>query len=156
MKKELIQRGILGLPIGITIGFVITLIISACVGDGAYYPVTPELIAALGSELNAVILQTILCGIMGSGFGMASIIWEIDAWSLAKQSGIYFAVACVIMLPIAYAANWMEHSIGGILSYIGIFLAIFVLAWAAQYIAWKRRIRKVNDRVKKDNDGAKK
>ena len=88
------QRGLLGFPLGIAIGFVITVIISMCIGDGSFYPVTPELIDTMKNELNAVILQTILCGILGTGFAMASVIWEIDSWSLAKQSGIYFSIAC--------------------------------------------------------------
>ena len=107
MKNQIIKRGLVGFPVGIAIGFVITLIISACIRDGSYYPVTPELIGSMGNELNAVILQTVLCGIMGSGFAMASVIWELDSWSLAKQSGIYFLIACIIMFPIAYIANWM-------------------------------------------------
>lgn len=73
------------------------MIISICIGDGFFYPVTPELVNKMGSELNAVLIQTGLSGIMGTGFAMASVIWEIDSWSLAKQSGIYFAIACVIM-----------------------------------------------------------
>lgn len=86
MKKQIVKRGLVGFPIGIAIGFVITLIISVCIGDGLYYPVTLELIGSMGNELNAVILQTVLFGIMGSGFAMASVIWELDSWSLAKQS----------------------------------------------------------------------
>lgn len=147
MKKKLMQRGLLGFPLGIAIGYVITVIISAVVADGSFYPVTPELMAAVGNEMNAVILQTVLCGIMGSGFAMASVIWEIDSWSLAKQSGIYFAIACAVMLPIAYIANWMQHSVSGVLSYIGIFIAIFVFVWLAQYFAWKSKIKKMNDKV---------
>ena len=42
MKKKMIQRGLLGFPLGIAIGFVITVIISMCIGDGSFYPVTPE------------------------------------------------------------------------------------------------------------------
>jgi len=79
VKKKTIRRGLLGLPTGIAIGFVITLIISACVGDGSFYPVTPELIGAMGNELNAVILQTVLCAIIGAGFAAASVIWELDS-----------------------------------------------------------------------------
>ena len=116
MKKKLIGRGVIGFPVGIAIGYVITVIISICIGDGFFYPVTPELVNKIGSELNAVLLQTGLSGIMGTGFAMASVIWEIDSWSLAKQSGIYFAIACVIMFPISYFANWMPHSTAGILS----------------------------------------
>ena len=152
MKRKLILRGLFGFPVGVAIGFVITIMISVCVGDGSFYPVTPELIVTMGNELNAVILQTVLCGIMGAGFAMASVIWEMDSWSLAKQSGIYFSVACIIMLPIAYVTNWMKHSVGGVLAYIGVFVVIFLTVWLIQYYAWKRKIKKMNDCIRKSND----
>lgn len=142
------MRGLFGLPAGIAFGFIITIIISACIGKGIYYPVKPSLIEVAGSELNAVILQTVLCGIMGAGFAMASVIWKLDSWSLAKQSGIYFLIACVITLPVAYIANWMEHSVVGFLSYAGVFTAIFIAVWFIQYLAWKQKIKKINARVK--------
>ena len=149
MKRKLILRGLFGFPVGVAIGFVITIIISVCVGDGSFYPVTPELIVTMGNELNAVILQTVLCGIMGAGFAMASVIWEMDSWSLAKQSGIYFSVVCIVMLPIAYVTNWMKHTVGGVLAYVGIFVVIFLIVWLIQYSAWKRKIKKMNDSIKK-------
>ena len=94
MKKKMIGRGVIGFPVGIAIGYVITVIISICIGDGFFHPVNPELVNKMGSELNAILIQTGLSGIMGTGFAMASVIWEIDSWSLAKQSGIYFSIAC--------------------------------------------------------------
>lgn len=150
MKKKIIKRGLFGFPVGIAIGFVITIIISVCIGDGSFYPVTLKLIETMGNEVNAVILQAVLCGIMGTGFAMASVIWELESWSLAKQSGIYFLIACIIMLPIAYIANWMEHSIGGLLSYVGIFVAIFFAVWFAQYLIWKGKIKKINELINKE------
>lgn len=150
MKKKIIMRGLFGLPTGIVIGFVITLIISACIGNGSFYPVTPELIDTMGNELNAVILQTVLCAIMGVGFAAASVIWELDSWSLAKQSGVYFMIISVVMLPIAYVTNWMKHTILGVLSYVAIFAAIFVVVWLSQYLLWKRKIKKMNALVSKD------
>lgn len=152
MKKRLIKRGFLGFPIGIAIGFVLTVMISICVGDGFFYPVTPELITKSGNELNAVIVQTVLCGIIGSVFSMASVIWDIDSWSLTKQSGIYFTISCAVMFPIAYIAHWMKHSIGGILSYIGIFTIIFIFIWLIQYFSWKSKIKKMNNAVKKSHN----
>ena len=149
MQRKLILRGLFGFPVGVAIGFVITIMISVCVGDGSFYPVTPELIVTMGNELNAVILQTVLCGIMGAGFAMASVIWEMDSWSLAKQSGIYFSVVCIVMLPIAYVTNWMKHTVGGVLAYVGIFVVIFLIVWLIQYSAWKRKIKKMNDSIKK-------
>ena len=52
MKKKMIQRGLLGFPLGIAIGFVITVIISMCIGDGSFYPVTPELIDSSNNSLR--------------------------------------------------------------------------------------------------------
>ena len=152
MKKKMIQRGLLGFPLGVAIGYVITVIISICIGDGFFHPVNPALVNKMGSELNAILIQIGLSGIMGTGFAMASVIWEIDSWSLAKQSGIYFAIACVIMFPISYFANWMPHSTAGILSYVGIFVAIFVITWLVQYFVWKRKVKRMNDGVRKSNN----
>ena len=149
MKKQIIKRGLFGFPVGIAIGFVITILISACVGNGSFYPVTPEPVSY--THLRAHETRHVLCGIMGTGFAMASVIWELDSWSLAKQSGIYFLIACILMLPIAYIAGWMEHSIGGFLSYVGIFVAIFIAVWLAQYLSWKRKIKKMNELVNKED-----
>ena len=152
MKKKIMKRMWIGLPVGIAMGCIITLIISACIGDGTFYSVAPELTEKMGSELNAVILQTVLCGVIGVGFAAASVIWELDSWSLAKQSGVYFLVIGIILLPIAYVTNWMQHSVVGFLSYIGIFVGIFVAVWLSQYLCWKQRIKKMNDRVRHEND----
>ncbi|WP_138159558.1 DUF3021 domain-containing protein [Peptoniphilus catoniae] len=148
MKKKLIQRGLLGFPLGIAIGYIITIIISICIGDGFFYPVNPELINTSGNELKAILIQTALCGLMGTGFAMASVIWDIDSWSLAKQSGVYFAIACLVMFPISYFADWMPHSIVGVLSYIGIFLLIFVVVWLIEYFVWKIKVKKMNEKIK--------
>ena len=147
MKKYLVRSALLGFPLGIAIGFVITVMLSICANDGVYYPVKPELIRAMGNELNAVILQTVLCGLMGSGFAMASAIWSIDSWSLAKQSGIYFSIACAITLLPAYFAHWMVHSVKGFLLYVGIYGAIFVFVWLTKYLSWRRKIKKINESI---------
>ncbi len=149
MKKQLIKRGCSGFIIGVAIGFIISLLISIGIGDGSFYPVRPELIDKMGNELNAVLFQTALCGVLGSGFSMAALVWEMDAWSLAKQTGVYFAIICAVMFPVAYSANWMHHSLAGVLSYFGIFVLIFALAWGVQYALWKGKIKRMNDTVKK-------
>ena len=97
MKKTLLCRGLVGLPLGVALGQIITLIISACVGDGRYYPVAPELTEAMGGELYAVLLQTALCAV-GSGFAMAPSL--AMTMSLAIQSGVLL-VSCSFLLPIA-------------------------------------------------------
>ena len=134
MKKKLLLRGMLGFPLGLAMGYLITIFISLTVSDGRYYPCVPELAAVMGNEINAVILQTVLCGILGTGFAASSVIWEMDSWSIVKQTGIYFSIISVIMLPIAYFAYWMEHSVVGFLIYFGIFALIFVVIWISLFV----------------------
>ena len=142
MKKQIILRSILGFPIGITIGYLITVFISLKWGNGYYISCVPKLISIMGNEINAVILQTILCGLLGIGFAASSIIWKIENWSIVKQTAIYFSIVSLIMLPIAYFTYWMEHSISGFLQYFGIFVLIFIIVWIIQFSIGKRNIKK--------------
>lgn len=152
MKNKIIKRSLLGLPIGITIGYLITIFISLCRANGYYSPCAPELISLMGNEINAVVLQAILCGILGLGFLASSVIWEMESWSIVKQTGIYFIIISVIMLPIAYFAYWMEHSVVGFLTYFGIFALIFVVIWIIQFGIGKNNVRKMNEKLFQTKD----
>lgn len=147
MKKEAWMRGLLGFPLGISLGYVITILISLFDPNGAYTPCVPELMEQTGSEITAVILQAVLSGILGSAFAAASVIWEMEKLSLAKQTGLYFCIISAAMLPIAYATHWMEHTLVGVLSYFGVFVIIFVVIFLIQYFFWKRRIARLNSRL---------
>lgn len=149
LGKAAVLRGILGIPIGITIGYLITIFISLAVADGYYSPCVPELAEELGSEIYAVLLQTMLCALLGAVFGAASVIWEIDTWNLMKQSGIYFLVISLGMLPTAYLARWMEHTVKGFLIYFGIFLWIAVVIWIVQYLFWRRKVQRMREKMGK-------
>lgn len=152
MKKSVILRSALGFPLGISIEYLITIAYSLIWGQGYYSPCVPELANAMGNEIRAVLLQTFLSGVLGSGFGAASLIWEIDAWSIFKQTGIYFLTVSLFMLPIAWLTCWMEHSITGFLSYFGIFVFIFALVWIIQYLSIRQKIRKLNESLHQDSE----
>lgn len=145
MKKKIFLRSISGFPLGLAIGYLISIIISLIWADGYYSPCVPELAVMMGREINAVLLQAFFCGILGMGFAASSAIWEIEDWGLVKQTGIYFLTVSVIMMPIAYAMYWMEHSLKGVVSYFGIFAFIFAVVWIVQYIRAKHNVKKMNE-----------
>ncbi|MCM1047930.1 MAG: DUF3021 domain-containing protein [Clostridiales bacterium] len=147
MKKKIFLRSLSGFPLGVTIGYFITIIISLIWAGGYYSPCVPELVDVMGNEINAVILQAVLCGVLGMGFGGSSVIWEIEDWGIAKQTGIYFLIVALVMMPIAYVTFWMEHSMKGALSYFGIFAAIFVIVWIIQYTIFRHTIKKMNENL---------
>lgn len=148
IKKEVLKRLFLGVPFGITIGSVITILISVGLGDGAYYPCVPALIETVGTPLHAVILQTVLCGVLGAVSCAGSVIFSLEGWSILKQSGIYFLILSAAMMPIAYVLYWMEHNLWGAIGYFFMFVLIFIFVWISQYIMWKRKLKKMNQKLK--------
>lgn len=153
MKKKMITRSLLGFPIGIAIGYFITILGSLARANGDYSPCAPELIAAMGNEINAVMLQAVLSGLLGTGFAASSVIWEIDTWSMVKQTGIYFSIIAAVMLPTAYFAYWMEHSIIGFVFYFGIFIFIFAGIWISMYVTGKSNVKKMNQKLSQVKNG---
>lgn len=152
MKKKLFLRSVAGFPLGLAIGYSISIVISMIWANGYYSPCVPQLIVMMGSEIRAVLLQAFLCGILGMGFAAASVIWEIETWGLVKQTGIYFLIVSVIMMPIAYVTYWMEHSLKGVLSYFGIFVFIFAVVWVIQYIRARHNVKKMNEILYRQRD----
>ena len=147
MKKKVLRRCMLGIPIGIAIGYVITILTSLVFANGYYAACVPELVTVMGNEIQAVVLQAILCGILGAGFSGSSVIWEMENWSLIKQTGLYFIIVSLVMMPVAYFTYWMEHSISGFLSYFGVFVMIFIFIWAVQLVIMRHHVKQLNEHL---------
>lgn len=141
------KRALIGAPIGLTISTIITIIFSLIFGEGSYFAVPHELAASCGSEISAVILQTVFALLYGGMWGGASVIWEMENWSLLKMTLTHLVVCSVISFPIAYFMQWMPHSIPGALSFFGLFFAIYAVIWFSQYCSIRKQIAQLNDRL---------
>ena len=146
MKKALL-RGLIGFPIGVTIGCAITIAASLAFANGHYGAVVPAMADDCGSEIAAVTLQFVLCGLMGAVFAAMSVVWESEKLNLAAQSVINFLISVCTMIPIAYVCHWMEHSAAGVLEYIGIFAGIYASIWVTMYFVYRAKIDKINKKV---------
>ncbi len=146
MGNKIIKRCLIGMPIGLAISTVITIVISVFIGDGAYYAVVPELSAECGSEIRAVVLQALCSLLYGAAFAGASVIWETE-WSLTKMTAVHLLICSAATFPIAWLMYWMDHTLSGVLQYFGIFLVIYILIWISQYFSIKRKIAEMNSRI---------
>lgn len=151
MKKKIVVRCLIGAPIGLAISTLITIVISLIIGDGCFYPVVPELTADCGTEIMAVLLQSICSLLYGAAWGGASIIWEMDNWSVLRQTATHLVICSLATFPLAYFMYWVEHSIGGFLRYSAIFFAIYFFIWISQYMAIKKQVRQLNSKVGNNN-----
>ncbi len=148
MKKKIIFRSLFGAPVGVTISLAITVIISLCSGKGEYFSASQEFIDWLGNETAAVIVQMICSMFIGAVYGGASVIWEIEKWSLTKQTLIHFAVFVLSFAPVSYLLYWMPHHVYGALSYAAAFIIMYVLIWVSIYFPMKAKIKKMNKQLR--------
>ena len=144
MKKTVLTRAMFGAPIGLLITNVIAICISYAVGDGKFYPVTPVFEQWCGNELNAVFHQTIVALFYGAVFGGASVIWEMERWSLLRQTVTHLAIVSLTTLPLALFLGWMQPIVGGIFGYFGLFFAIYAAILLSIWLMIRKRLSRLN------------
>ncbi len=146
--KKAMLRGLIGAPLGVFIGYTITIMISALIDhSGNYLPVVPQLVQVMENEVSAVILQYLLSALLGFASAAGSAIFEIEEWSIAKQTIIHFILLTASLFPVAYLCYWMEHTVWGVLSYFMIFAVIYIVIWAIQIYFWRKRVHKINSKL---------
>lgn len=148
MKKKILFRTLMGAPIGVLVSLIITIIFSLCMGHGEYFPAPHELIVWCGgNETTAVIVQMICSLLVGAIGGGSSVIWEIEKWSLLKQTLVHFAVIAVPYYGISYVMNWLPHYLYGALGYSGSFILVYVVMWCSIYFSIRAKIKKMNKQL---------
>ena len=142
--KKIVSRVLYSFPIGISCSVGISLFLSLLFGEGKYYPFAASLVFFTGSEVKAMLLQTMLSGILGSVFGGMSFIWEIERWSILKQTAVYFLSVSIPMMGISYLLYWMEHSLNGFLLYFLIFVMVFIVVWLFNLAVYWFKVKRMN------------
>lgn len=147
IKKKILLRSLCGAPIGVSVSLIVTIIASLCAGHGSYYPAPHELIVWCQNETVAVIVQMLCSVFIGAVCGGASVTWEIEKWSLLKQTAVNFAVMGVPFLALGYIINWMPHHFYGVLGYVGGFVSGYIILWCAIYFSIKAKIKRMNKKL---------
>ena len=148
IKKQMLIRGIGAIPSGIAIGFLIPLAISISRGSHQYIVCSSSLSQAMGSEVNAVILQVICTAILGASFGITSTVYMIEKWSLLRQVLIYFLINGVVMNIVAVICRWIDFTILSVISFLIQYVIVFLIIWFVIYLVNYKNIRQINSKIK--------
>ena len=150
--QKALRRGLVGIPIGVFIAYAITIVLSLFWGNGWYSPVVPALTELMGSQIEAVALQFGLSCVMGFAFAFASCIWEIETWSLTRQTLCHFLAISLGSLPIAGVLHWADNVPGGLPGYFGFFAAGYAVIWLILTASTRRKVREVNQKLNEERD----
>ena len=86
---------------------------------------------------------TFIVGIIIALIAAASVIYEIENWSLFKQSVIHFLIMLVTVLPCLYISGW--YKLNNVLDYVkvfGIFLFVGIVLWTISYFIFGKILTK--------------
>jgi len=142
----------MGIPIGVTIGYGITVVMALRFGGGSFSPVVPAMAEAFGAESVAVAAQFGLMCLMGFVFAFASCAWEVERWSLLKQTVVHFCSITPTTLFIAWVCRWAEYTPGGLWGYFAIFVVIYVVIFIIEMLGAREKVRKANERLRERRD----
>ena len=141
--KKAVLRGLLGMPLGVFISTTIGLIYSLVYGE---LMVIPPVDGAI-TPLKAYAIQYIVSMVIGFVFAFGSAIFEVDRWSIAKQTVMHFLLTSLVFLPCSIMARWVDFNFISVLVYFIIFIIIYIAIWFIQYFSWKNKIIKLNRKL---------
>lgn len=145
LKKEAVKRAIMGFIYGVFIGQTILIIESLFMRDGNFYPVAASLVDLAGTKIAAVIIQYFLTGIIGTTFAATTVIFEMDSWSLLRQTILHFIITSIVMYVAGFLCGWFPHKLSSTLIWFGIFIVIYVIFWISFSSYYKNKVKKMNE-----------
>ncbi len=100
MVKRMIAACLTGAAAGIALAHLIALTLSLWLNLGYFAPTFSSLPEQVGGELNAVLIQTALCALLGAALGAARTLarwkpWPAGRWALwaLADMGVFLLVA---------------------------------------------------------------
>jgi len=143
MNKHLISRAFFGGCVGITIGQLITILISFGLGEGEYLAVIPQFGQLFPTERAAMLVQNLWLAAIGITFAEAALIFEAARWGALLQFTVHFLVTGGVYLPFLVITN-LPLKKGTAFLMLGSILLTYGIAWGIQAIVSRRSVARIN------------
>lgn len=149
--KKITRLAVIGFLIGIVIGN----LISVCTSPGSWpASVSGTLIRKAGSVTGAVILQNLVCGLLGAVSMSGSIFYDFEDWPMTKCAVLHCLLILAAYFPAAFFCGWIEPKREDILLMAGIMTAAYLLVWLVMYLRCRKEADELNREVRKKQGSA--
>ena len=145
MLKKAFTRGLYSLAFGTTSGVLLGLIMSFVEGDK--YVVISKYLNKLNSPIRAFAIQCLLIGIVSMSFGLFTIVFEKEKWSILKQWILYFIFTTIVWIPISIFC-WGYYNLPTTITVTVSYLIGYAITAFIQYKNCKESVDKINERLK--------
>ena len=91
--------------------------------------------------------------LMGGFYGAvamgSSVIYEIEKWSVARATATHFLLAFGLYILLVLSLGWFRIDDPVFWIVIAAMVAVYVLIWGIQYLAYSRKVRTMNKKLEK-------
>ena len=149
MKKKVFKLALIGFFLGMLIGNLISYL--SC--DKSAQPlviVSPVLVERTGSVRAAMIVNTLLSGLLGAA-AWAGVIFhdpEVFDCGLTKAAVYHFLLIMVFNIPIALYCGWCPPDPVSILIWTGIMAVSYFIVWLIMFLIYRKETAELNELMK--------
>lgn len=148
MKKNLLSGSL-----GVTIGMLISLIISGLFSQGHYYPLNPS--SDMGiyyyqhfNPVTVMAISVVIWFTIGVFFQALDKILNQD-WSLLRMSVTHFILSTLGFSLLAILAGWFPLNLANLLVFWIIYLVIYAIIYWRNYQQMNQQVQAVNQSLEK-------
>lgn len=149
MWKKSVSRGVVSFALCVTVNILVLMIKTMSTvkmtGDAQAMPeLVPEYAAFFDNPFMALMVQTLLCGLIGFAFGCCSVIMEIAKWSMVRQAVAHFLLTACVWVPVSIFCWGLGRYL---ISFISVFLSMvftYTVVWTCQIIICRREVARIN------------
>ena len=148
MKKNLLSGSL-----GVTIGMLISLIISGLFSQGHYYPLNPS--SDMGiyyyqhfNPVTVMAISVVIWFTIGVFFQALDKILNQD-WSLLRMSVTHFILSTLVFSLLAILAGWFPLNLANLLVFWIIYLVIYAIIYWRNYQQMNQQVQAINQSLEK-------
>ncbi len=154
-RHHVLGRFWIGFGVGVIIGDLISILISMATGGEMVF--VPRLEEFCASEAGAFLCQFLMCGLIGTVFAEAGILFAMERWSFPVTCLLHFGCTAIFYLPFLWICNFGMTIFPGILIVLGNILLTYFITWMTSYFVMRAEVERINreiQRLRGDGDGS--
>lgn len=126
-------------------GFILGMAVGNLIAAMTGHPdiVSAALLEKAGSLPAALMIQTLLSGVIG-GVAWAGIsLYDIESWSLLGAVAVHYASIMIVFLPLAFYLGWLEGLTDALIM-AAVMLAAHTLVFLIMCAIYRAQVRELN------------
>jgi hypothetical protein len=146
IKDRAIFLSSIGFALGVVLCQIISGVISTLfVADGAIHLCTPEFVEFIGGDIQAFIVQSIVCGLYGSIALGGSTVYYLEKWSMLRAFVAHFLMTVTSYYLTGFFLRWFKLSdIQWCLTWLVIFIVLYTVIWLSNILSYRAQLKKIN------------